>query len=171
MLRSLSLAALSALSLAVACSSTPPAEQPTSTAAPDEGPPPEPEEDPNAGSTAEVTTKTQMGSVKTDGKKDDTIPDDYTIVEGDCIALGHRLASVVRSDHMAQLSPKLPEDKRAKAEENIHDVAEKLSTQWVNGCRSNLVGKVADRAQLKCALESRTMKAFEECINPPVEKK
>ena len=65
----------------------------------------------------------------------------------------------------------LAEDKRAKAEENINDVAEKLSTQWINGCRSSLVGKVVERERLKCALESKTMKTFEECISPPVEKK
>jgi hypothetical protein len=171
--RSLPLAVFCAILLAApACSSTPPAEQPTTTPNDQEQAPPDAEGDPasQGPKEEEATTAAPMGTVKTD-PKDDTIPDDYTMLDGDCMALGGRLAAVVRADHMAQLSPKLAEDKRAKAEENINDVAEKLSTQWINGCKSSLVGKVVERERLKCALESRTMKAFEECINPPVEKK
>jgi hypothetical protein len=107
-----------------------------------------------------------MGSVKTE-PKDNSIPDDYTMLRGDCSMLGQKLTGVTRADYMAQLSPKLSDDKRAKAEENINEVATKLGDQWTRTCMDSLVDKVVERERIKCAMESRTAKAFEECINPP----
>jgi hypothetical protein len=71
---------------------------------------------------------------------------------------------------MAQLSPKLSEEKRSAAEKNIDDVASKMASQWTSGCEKSLVGKVVERQRIKCALDSRSLKAFEECINPPAPK-
>lgn len=170
MLRSLSWAALTALlPAAIACSSTPPADQPSgSTTPPSDG---EGTSEPASGSGEsevkdEPPTTAPMGTVRTEGK-DNSIPDDYTMLRGDCSMLGQRLATVTRSDYMAQLSPKLTDDKRAKAEENINEVATKLGDQWSRMCMDSLVDKVVERERIKCAMESRTAKAFEECINPP----
>lgn len=133
-------------------------------------------DDPSSGeakSAGDETTQIAMpaGTAKPAGH-DDTIPDDYTMSNGDCNALGQRLTTVVRQENMAQLSPKLSEEKRSTAEENIDRVATKLGTDWTSGCQKSLVDKVVDRAALKCAMEARTSKAFEACMSgPPEEKK
>jgi hypothetical protein len=170
MSRSLPFAALTALLVAaVACSSTPPAEQPTNTSSSDgEGSP-----DSEQGSVSdpgEATTTAEMGSVKKEGP-DNTIPDDYTMLRGDCQMLGQKLGAVTRADYMAQVPQKISDAKRAETEENINNVATKLGEQWTRMCVESLVDKVVERERIKCAMESRTAKAFEECINPPQPKK
>src|SRR5512141_3470912 len=99
MSRSLPFAALSALLFAaIACSSTPPADQPTGgTASPTEGEgTSEPEQ--GAASQGEESTTIQMGSVKK-GEGENTSPDDYTMLRGDCQMLGQKLGAVTRADY------------------------------------------------------------------------
>ena len=170
MSRSLPFAALTALLVAaVACSSTPPADQPTNTSSsPSDG---EGSPDSEQGSDpGEATTTAEMGSVKKDGP-DNTIPDDYTMLRGDCQMLGQKLGAVTRADYMAQVPAKISDAKRAETEENINNVATKLGEQWTRMCMDSLVDKVVERERMKCAMESRTAKKFEECINPPQPKK
>jgi hypothetical protein len=169
MSRSLPFAALTALLVAaVACSSTPPADQPTnasSSSSDGEGSP----EPGSVSDPGEATTTAEMGSVKKEGP-DNTIPDDYTMLRGDCQMLGQKLGAVTRADYMAQVPAKISDAKRAETEENINNVATKLGEQWTRMCVDSLVDKVVERARIKCAMESRTAKAFEECINPPAPK-
>lgn len=100
-------------------------------------------------------------------KKDDrdAIPDDYTLTAGDCGALGRQYGGVARSDQMASLSPKLKEKQRAQGEASIEKVVSKLEENWISLCERSLVGQVVDRAALKCALNSATVKAFDICLN------
>jgi hypothetical protein len=171
MSRSLPFAALTALLFAaIACSSTPPADQPTnesSASSENQG-----DKDVDQGFDEpgkEPTTTAEMGSVKK-GEGDNTIPDDYTLLRGDCQMLGQKLGAVTRADYMAQVPAKISDAKRAETEENINNVATKLGEQWTRMCLETLVDKVVERPRIKCAMESRTAKAFEECINPPQQK-
>jgi hypothetical protein len=96
---------------------------------------------------------------------DDTIPDDYEMLRGDCRQLGGQLAALTRSDQMANVSPKLSAAQRAQAEKNIGEVADRLGAQWASTCESSLVGKVVDRRALKCAMDAKTVKDFDACLN------
>jgi hypothetical protein len=173
MSRCLPFAALSAvLFAAIACSSTPPADQPTNAS----GSTSEESSGPDQGSgevsdPGEPTTQAEMGSVKKSEGADNTIPDDYTMLRGDCQMLGQKLGAVTRADYMAQIPEKITDEKRAATEENINNVATKLGEQWTRMCMDSLVDKVVERERMKCAMESRTAKKFEECINPPEPKK
>jgi hypothetical protein len=93
------------------------------------------------------------------------IPDDYTITQADCAQLGKQFAAVTRADQVAALDPKLSAKQKAETEKRIDEVAAKLGDNWVQTCQASLVGKVAERKRLSCALESRSVKAFDACIN------
>lgn len=96
---------------------------------------------------------------------DDRIPDDYAMLRGDCAQLGRQLAALTRSDQLATLSPKLKEAQREQADKNITEVANKLGDKWTAGCEESLVGKIVDRKSLKCAMDARTVKEFDACLN------
>lgn len=98
-----------------------------------------------------------------------SVPEDYTLTDRDCIELAKHYVVVQKSDQMVALSPKLSTAQKEQAEKSITDAVVKLGENWENGCRSSLVGGVVDRNRLKCAISSKTVKAFDECINgePP----
>lgn len=73
---------------------------------------------------------------------------------------------LTRSDQSAALSPALTAQQRAETEAKIDVVATKLGEQYMRACEQN-VGKSVDPRSLKCALNARTVKAFEECLNGP----
>jgi hypothetical protein len=100
-----------------------------------------------------------------DRKEDGSVPDDYTLVENDCIQLGRKLGGLWRVELRASLSPKLNEKQREKAEESIAEGADKKADDWADGCIKSLVGKSADPKTLKCAMDSKDLKAFEKCLN------
>lgn len=97
-------------------------------------------------------------------KHDDSIPDDYSLTNGDCDALGKQYASVAKADQMAGMSPKLSAKQKEQAEENIDKVVGKLSSQWIESCQNSLVGKIVDHKVLKCAMEARTVADFKTCL-------
>jgi hypothetical protein len=157
----------------VACSSgAPPPDTPAQPSEPSETAGSTTESQSGSEGAGEQASSASAPSGTAQAPRDDSnvIPDDYEMMSGDCVVLGNKLGAVVRSDHMAQLSPKLSEEKRSTAEKNIDDVASKMASQWANGCEKSLVGKVVERQRIKCALDSRSLKAFEECINPPAPK-
>lgn len=98
---------------------------------------------------------------------DDSIPDDYSMLRGDCVQLGRQLAALTRSDQLEKLSPKLKQAQREQADKNITEVANKLGDKWIAGCEESLVGKIVDRRSLKCAMDARTVKEFDACLNAP----
>ncbi|MBK9258925.1 MAG: hypothetical protein IPM54_03735 [Polyangiaceae bacterium] len=98
-----------------------------------------------------------------------SVPDDYSLTDRDCIELAKQYETVQKADQMAALDPRLTSAQKQQAEKAITDAIKKLGESWENGCRSSLVGGVVDRNRLKCAMESKTVKGFDECINgePP----
>jgi hypothetical protein len=96
---------------------------------------------------------------------DDSIPDDYEMLRGDCVQLGNQLAALTKSDQMVNVSSKLSAAQRAQAEKNIAEVAGRLGDKWAEGCEGSLVGKVVDRKALKCAMDAKTVKDFDACLN------
>jgi hypothetical protein len=157
-----------AFALACGCSSNPKPEDPTQK--PDESGPGDGNDpaaaasaDPSAdpGATPGSTVKA-VGVQRTD---DNSVPDDYTLMEGDCVQLGKKLGSLWRTDLRTTLSAKLNDAQRAKAEQSIEDGASKKEDDWANGCIKSLAGKTVDPKVLKCAFDSKDLKAFEKCLN------
>jgi hypothetical protein len=94
-----------------------------------------------------------------------SVPEDYSLTDRDCIELAKHYSVVHKADQMAGLSPKLSTAQKEQAEKAIDEAVAKLGDNWATGCRSSLVGGVVERNTLKCAMTSRTVKAFDECLN------
>lgn len=106
------------------------------------------------------------GAKKVEG---DAVPDDYTLTERDCVELGKQYVAVQRADQVAKLDAKLTAQQREKALKSIDGVIGKMGEPWTNGCIDSLAGKVVDRKALDCAMQSKTVKSFDECLNGPAE--
>lgn len=142
--------------------STPPPEDATSQndSAPDDG----------ASEPHEATTEPAAPEPKplSHGAKkitDEGAADDYTLTEKDCIELGKQYVAVQRADQIAGLDKRLTDKQREQAVKNIDAVVQKMGEPWANGCIESLVGKVAERKRLECAMAAKTVKAFDECLN------
>lgn len=128
---------------------------------------PKPAEEPQepVTSTVEERPSTEgVGAVKPARRRDATVPDDYSLTEGDCDALGKQYGVAMRNDQLVGLNPKLSAAQRTQAEANIDKVVTKMATQWSEGCVHSLAGKVVDRKSLTCALDARTVNDFKACI-------
>jgi hypothetical protein len=99
--------------------------------------------------------------------KDTSVPDDYQMTNRDCIELGGQFSNVIRADESAKLSPKLKDKQREAAEQSIEKAANARGQQWTDTCVKSLAGTVQDRSKLKCAMDSKSAKAFDECLNGP----
>lgn len=152
-----------ALALACGCSSNPKPEEPTP---PGDGPvtsePSDEEPTAAAGPAADPGPAPGVVVKRTD---DNSVPDDYELMEGDCVRLGKKLGALWRLDLRAKLSPKLTEKQRETGEASIEEAASKKEDDWAEGCIKSLVGKSVDPKALKCAFDSRDLKAFEACLN------
>lgn len=145
-------------------SSTPkPAEGPTDGSEPSGSSPP---------SAPEAMAKVEDGAaaapppmLKSGPAKDDSIPDDYELSPGDCDALGKQYGRLARSDQMVALNPKLSAAQREQAETNIDKAITPLESRWIDGCVASLVGKATEHKMLKCAMDAKTVKAFDVCLN------
>jgi hypothetical protein len=93
------------------------------------------------------------------------VPDDYEITPRDCQELAGQFASLIRSDEVAKLSPKLSEQQKAQAVKSIEKAAAVRQEQWVSSCSATLVGLVQQRKNLRCAMEARSVSAFDVCLN------
>jgi hypothetical protein len=170
-LRSLYVPLLLALSLAsLACGgSTPPAD---TAASQNEGAPNDEgggaEESAKAAEPPNDTKEYSHGAKKMEG---DVVPDDYSLTERDCVELGKQYVAVQRADQVAKLDAKLTEKQREQAMKSIDGVVGKMGDPWANGCIESLAGKVVDRKSLDCAMSSKSVKGFDECLNGPAEPK
>ena len=108
------------------------------------------------------------GAKKTD---DPGVPDDYILTQHDCVELGKQYVAVQRADQVAKLSAKLTDKQREQALSSIDGVVGKMGEPWANGCIESLAGKVVDRKNLGCAMASKTVAAFDECLNGSAEPK
>ena len=94
-----------------------------------------------------------------------SVPEDYTLTDRDCIEMAKHYGTVQKADQMVTLSPKLSTAQKEQAEKSIDDAVVRLRENWENGCRTSLVGGVVDRARLKCSMTAKSVKGFDECIN------
>jgi hypothetical protein len=149
--------------LANGCGSKPPPEpESASTQASADAPSGEGEQAEKAEAPAPSAT---AAKVEGPPAKGEAIPDDYLITEADCAALGKQFTAATRADQMAGLDPRLSGKQRADTEKRIEEVAGKMGATWTETCLQSLVGKAAERKRLSCALEARSVKAFDTCIN------
>lgn len=133
----------------------------------------------NEGSDSSTTHSTKTDQPDNDTKEmphapksrndGESIPEDYTLTDRDCIELAKHYGVVQKADQMVALNPKLSSAQKEQAEKSINDAVVKLVENWESSCRSSLVDKVVDRARLKCAMSAKSVKGFDECINgePP----
>ena len=105
-----------------------------------------------------------MGAVKREGNATD-VPDDYSLTENDCQALGRGYGDAARGDQRAALNPKLTARQREQADASINGVVTKLEAAWEDTCRKSLAGKIVDHKNIKCALAAKTVKTFDTCLN------
>jgi hypothetical protein len=94
-----------------------------------------------------------------------SVPEDYALTDRDCVELARQYSVVQKADQMVLLDPRLTTAQKKQAETSINDAVRRLGENWEHGCRSSLVGGVVDRERLKCAMVSKTVKGFDECIN------
>lgn len=99
-------------------------------------------------------------------RRDDSVPDDYALMHGDCVDLGKQLTALTRTEQVAALSAKLTPEQRGETEKKIDAVAATLGEQYAQACEQN-VGKHVDPRSLKCAFDARSVRAFEACLNAP----
>jgi hypothetical protein len=159
---------LSALSACVllGCSVKPPKQQGDTpiTASDDNPESPSKPSGPSEGSTPSHTPSS--GGTEPSTKDDkNALPDDYELTPRDCIELGNQFALLIKADESQKLSPKLKEKQREAAEQSIQKAASARGQQWTDSCQKSLVGMVSDRKALKCAMDAKNVKAFDDCLN------
>jgi hypothetical protein len=81
--------------------------------------------------------------------------------------MADKFAALTRSDEEAKLNPKLSEAQRESARRAFAEAAQILAERWSTSCESNLVGKMASEESLRCAMASKTVAAFDVCLNGP----
>ncbi len=158
MRRSLALAPL-VLALLLGCGSGAPK--------PAEGPEGEPGAapgDPASTSAVEAPPPPVMGTVKRPEGPVET-PDDYSLTENDCQALGRQYGDAARADQRVGLNPKLTAKQREQADASIDSVVSKLEAGWTDTCLKTLAGKNVEHDKIKCALAAKTVKSFDVCLN------
>ncbi|WP_437625075.1 hypothetical protein [Sorangium sp. So ce1151] len=153
---------VSMLLLACAGAPPPPAEQPEPER--QEEPAASVEPTPEAAPSAEAPAADAAPASTSAPRRDDSVPDDYSLMHGDCVELGKKLTVLTRTEQVGALSAKLTPEQRGETEKKIDVVAAKLGDQYANMCEQN-VGKHVDPGSLKCAFDARTVQAFEACLN------
>jgi hypothetical protein len=89
------------------------------------------------------------------------------LTQADCRTLAQKYGSLTRSDEEAKLSPKLTPTQRNTANGAIEKAAQTLADRWEAGCSRDLAGKYASEEALKCAMGSKSVSAFDVCLNGP----
>jgi hypothetical protein len=149
-----SVAAMVAITLGSACSSSTPTPQDPNDSTPvaDGG-----NKKPAATSASASPDDKQAGFTATDRE----------LTHRDCQVLGGRYHDLVMSDEATKLDPKLTDSQREQGKEAIIKGAEVLGDRWTESCEGSLVGKFASEEALQCAMTSKTVAAFDVCLNGP----
>ncbi|XXY46964.1 hypothetical protein WME91_43880 [Sorangium sp. So ce269] len=157
---------VSMLLLACAGAPPPPAEQPEPERQEEPATSVEPTPEAAAGAEAQEADAAAAApaSAAAAPRRDDSVPDDYSLMHGDCVELGKKLTVLTRTEQVGALSAKLTPEQRGETEKKIDVVAAKLGDQYAQMCEQN-VGKHVDPGSLKCAFDARTVQAFEACLN------
>ena len=155
---------LSTLLLGCGGASPPPIEQPEPARPEEPSPAAEPTSDAARAPRRGRQTREPAAAAPAPPRRDDSVPDDYALMHGDCVELGKRLTVLTRSEQVAALSAKLTAEQRGETEKKIDAVAATLGEQYAQSCEQN-VGKSVDPRSLECAFDARTVRAFEACLN------
>src|SRR5262249_49949266 len=91
--------------------------------------------------------------------------DNYEMTPSDCDALGRKYGELARGDMTATLSPKLSEKQRTATLAQIEKAVAPREEAWTKGCMPSLVNKAADHDAIKCALNAKSVKDFDVCLN------
>jgi N-acetylmuramoyl-L-alanine amidase len=78
-----------------------------------------------------------------------------------------KTAFISNPDEEAKLNPKLSEAQRESARKAFAEAAQILAERWSTSCEANLVGKIASEESLRCAMASKSVAAFDVCLNGP----
>jgi len=105
-----------------------------------------------------------VGAVKREAAATD-LPDDYSLTENDCQALGRQYTDAARSDQRAGIGAKVTAKQREQAEASIDGVVVKMGTVWADACMKRLAGNHVEHKKIKCALAAKTVKSFDVCLN------
>ena len=105
-----------------------------------------------------------MGEVKRSAGATET-PDDYSLTENNCQALGRQYGEAARADQRVGLNPELTAKQREQAESSIDAVVSKLESAWTETCSKSVAGRIVERKNIKCALAAKTVKSFDVCLN------
>jgi hypothetical protein len=161
--RSLALAPL-VLALLLGCGSGAPKPAEGPEGSPPAGPAAPGEADEHASPVEAPPPPPAMGEVKRGAGATET-PDDYSLTENDCQALGRQYGQAARADQRVGLNPKLTAKQREQAEAAIDGVVSKLESGWTETCSKSLAGKIVEHKNIKCALAAKTVKSFDVCLN------
>jgi hypothetical protein len=91
--------------------------------------------------------------------------DSYEMTPSDCDALGRKYGELGRDEMLAGLGAKISEKQRATAIAKVEESMNKRADTWIANCMSTLVNKAVVHENIKCALASKSMKAFDVCLN------
>jgi hypothetical protein len=91
--------------------------------------------------------------------------DSYEMTPSDCDALGRKFGELGRDEMLAGLGAKISEKQRATAVAKVEDAMNKRADGWIANCMASYVNKAVDHAGIKCALASKSVKAFDVCLN------
>lgn len=98
-------------------------------------------------------------------KKPLTQEDDYEINERDCDALAGAYGRAWKRDEIAKLNKKkLSQEKFDKQAAQLDDHAQSMEDNWRSECYKT-VGTAYLRSRLQCALKSKSMKRFNDCMD------
>lgn len=158
------LAATTALALAgvlTACSPSDkppevPETPPAASADPEAAPAPTP---------APVVTAMPGQVIKNTDDRQAQALDAYEMTPSDCDALGRKFGELGRDEMLAGLGAKISEKQRATAVAKVAESMNKRADGWISNCMASYVNKAVDHAGIKCALASKSVKAFDVCLN------
>ena len=153
---------------ACASSSKPPEtpDTPTSTAEADSPPAPSSEPVEKGGAPADKGEDAPAQPAAKRSEVDSSMSlDTYEMTPSDCDALGRQYGEVARKDQMAALNPKLSEKQRSATAAQVETVVGKIEEAWIGRCQTALVNKAVDHDAIKCALNAKTVKEFDVCLN------
>lgn len=84
--------------------------------------------------------------------------------EADCRKVADHLGEIWKAEAKAEETDGPGKD---KAQDVIRQEGERLSREWVEECRKDLVGKRVEEKELACLLATKTMGDVQKCAESP----
>lgn len=86
------------------------------------------------------------------------------VSETDCRKVADHLGEIWRTEAKSEESDGPGKE---KAQDVIRQEGERLSREWVDDCRKDLVGKRVEEKELNCLLATKTMADVQKCTESP----